>query len=62
MAVPKRRHSQARSGKRRATQKASLPGMATCPQCQEPKRPHHICGHCGFYDGRAVIQVATEEK
>lgn len=61
MAVPKRRHSKARSAKRRASWKLIAPTLVKCPQCQEPRRPHRVCGHCGYYDGRAVIQVASEE-
>ncbi|NIK89790.1 large subunit ribosomal protein L32 [Rhizomicrobium palustre] len=30
-----------------------------CPNCGEPKRPHHVCGSCGHYDGR---EVAAEAK
>jgi large subunit ribosomal protein L32 len=29
-----------------------------CPNCGELKRPHHVCGHCGYYDGREVVSVA----
>ena len=28
---------------------------AECPNCGELKRPHHVCSHCGYYDGREVV-------
>jgi large subunit ribosomal protein L32 len=31
-----------------------------CPSCGELKKPHHLCAHCGQYDGREV--VATTES
>jgi len=29
-----------------------------CPNCGEIKRPHHVCGACGYYDGREVKATA----
>jgi large subunit ribosomal protein L32 len=26
-----------------------------CSNCGELKRPHHVCSHCGHYDGREVV-------
>jgi large subunit ribosomal protein L32 len=31
-----------------------------CPQCQEPKAPHRICPHCGYYNSRPVRAVDEE--
>jgi large subunit ribosomal protein L32 len=31
-----------------------------CPNCGELRRPHHVCGHCGHYDGREVVARAEE--
>ena len=57
MAVPKRKTSKSRRGKRRTHQKISAPGLSVCPQCSESKLPHHACPHCGYYKGRQVIEV-----
>lgn len=57
MAVPKRKMSKARRDKRRANWKLETPGFVACPQCHEPKMPHHVCGECGYYDGKEVISA-----
>jgi large subunit ribosomal protein L32 len=57
MPNPKRRHSKARRGKRRAHDALTAPSLSTCPHCHEPKMPHRVCPHCGYYKGRAVIEV-----
>ena len=73
MAVPKRRQSSSRSGKRRshdALRPPNIPctGFASgtsgnrskkfiCPHCKQIKKPHTICHNCGYYRGRQVIAV-----
>jgi len=57
MAVPKRRTSKARTAKRRANWKLTLPGLVECPHCHEPKLPHRICKACGYYKGKAVVET-----
>lgn len=58
MAVPKRKTSKARRDQRRANWKLTAPGYTACPQCHEPKLPHHVCPECGYYDGKEVIKAA----
>ena len=48
MAVPKRKMSKARRDRRRANWKLEAPGYVACPQCHEPKMPHHVCTECGY--------------
>jgi large subunit ribosomal protein L32 len=59
MALPKRKVSKSKGAKRRTHQKLSPPNLSVCPQCDEPKLPHHVCPNCGYYKGRSVIE--TEE-
>jgi len=61
MAVPKKRHSRSRQGKRRANWKLSLPTISKCASCGAPKLPHQACPSCGIYRGRPVIKVKTKE-
>ncbi len=58
MAVPKRKHSQARRDKRRSNVwKLQLPAFSKCTQCGELKMPHRVCPHCGYYKGKEIVKV-----
>ena len=35
--------------------------LATC-SCGALRRPHTVCGECGKYNGRVVIDVVAEAK
>ena len=54
MPNPKRRHSAIRRDQRRTHWKIDGPAVMNCPNCNQPKQPHIMCKHCGFYDGRQV--------
>jgi large subunit ribosomal protein L32 len=60
MALPKRRHSKSRTGKRRAHDALTAPSLSVCPQCHEPKLPHFVCPSCGTYRGRKVAVLEEE--
>jgi len=60
MALPKRRHSHARTRRRRAHDAILAPSIATCAECGEPKLPHRLCSGCGSYKGRAVIRMEED--
>lgn len=62
MAVPKRKTSPSRRGMRRAHHALSAPSFAECGNCGELKRPHHVCSHCGHYDGREVVGAGKALK
>lgn len=55
MAVPKKKTSKSRRNMRRAHHALKAVGHVECPNCGEPKLPHHVCGSCGHYDGREVV-------
>lgn len=57
MANPKRRHSKARRGKRRAHDHLRAPNLSICSNCGSPLMPHRVCPTCGYYRGRQVIAV-----
>ena len=59
MAVPKGKISKARRNSRRANWKLQLPGIVECPQCHQMKLDHHVCKHCGYYNG---VQVVNKDE
>jgi large subunit ribosomal protein L32 len=57
MAVPKQKQSHSRTNKRRSQHKITAAAVNACPQCHQPRLPHRVCPHCGFYGGRVVVAV-----
>jgi large subunit ribosomal protein L32 len=55
MAHPKRRQGNARTGKRRAHDHATLPTLALCPNCGAWHLYHNVCNECGYYRGKLAI-------
>lgn len=61
MPVPKKRHSNTRTNRRRANWKVKPLNYGKCPSCQEPILPHHACTACGYYEGRQIFIVKEKE-
>jgi large subunit ribosomal protein L32 len=61
MAVPKRRTSHARQGKRRSHLHVKPLHIQYCPQCNEPVLAHRVCANCGYYQGREVVPPKKEK-
>ncbi|VGO20580.1 50S ribosomal protein L32 [Pontiella sulfatireligans] len=62
MAVPKRKTSKSKTASRKAqNMKKPISRASSCSQCGSPALPHHACPSCGYYNGRQVLTVATEE-
>jgi len=59
MAVPKRRTSKRKKRARNTHKVAPKINIQACPKCGAMKRPHTVCGECGFYGG--VQRVAARE-
>lgn len=57
MAVPKRRMSKSRKRLRRGHHRAAAMAHQACPRCGSPKLPHRVCGTCGYYRGKKLIEV-----
>ena len=62
MALPKKRHSKARGGRRRTHWKLKKTSLAPCPQCKTLKPPHRVCPVCGTYNGRQALEIKTKEE
>ena len=61
MALPKRRHSNSRTGKRRNHQGVAVLPAVRCDNCDAWVRPHNACSKCGYYKGRKVDHTVTLE-
>ena len=59
MAVPKRKHSNSRTGKRRANDGLVAKQLAPCQKCGKPKPAHVVCPTCGHYMGRTLVSSET---
>ena len=57
MAVPKRKVTRSRRGKRRSSDALSSPTYVENPDSGELHRPHHIDLKTGMYRGRQVMKV-----
>lgn len=62
MAHPKRRHSNARTRKRRSHDALKPKSLSNCSNCGELLIPHRICPLCGFYKGKQQITIKVKEE
>ncbi len=57
MAVPKRKHSNARTGSRRSHDAKKPVNLTCCPECNKMIPSHVVCPNCGHYMGRQVVKT-----
>ena len=57
MAVPKRRQSNSKQGRRRSHDAKKPKQLTFCPQCRVALPTHVVCPQCGTYMGRKVVEV-----
>ena len=55
MAVPMRKISKRRTRMRASQHARSARNLRPCPRCTHPGPGHRVCGNCGHYGGREVI-------
>ena len=55
VAVPKRKTTPSRKGKRRSHDSQFAVNSVECPNCGEFKLAHHICNSCGYYNAKEII-------
>jgi large subunit ribosomal protein L32 len=44
---------------RRSHHALSATTFQECSNCGELKLPHNVCGACGFYNGREVVEAGA---
>ena len=62
MPLPKRRHSNTRTRKRRTHYKIKTVQTVECSNCGEPVMTHRVCPKCGYYDGQPVVSIKSKKK
>ena len=58
--VQPKRHTSGKRNRRRSHLALDKTSIAICAKCNKAVLPHHICAHCGFYDGKEVIDVMAK--
>ncbi len=56
-ALPKKKLTKSRQGKRLAHYKLKAVHAGRCPQCRSAKLAHRACPSCGYYKGRQVLNT-----
>jgi len=62
MAVPKRKHSNARTGTRRSHDHKTPIQRTNCPECSHSVPTHAVCPNCAYYMGREAVTVVTKKN
>lgn len=52
--VPKRKTSKQRKHLRRTHDALEPQNLVQCSNCSQLIQQHHVCEHCGFYNGKKV--------
>jgi large subunit ribosomal protein L32 len=60
MAVPQNKKTSSKRDMRRSHDALVADNPNECANCGELKRPHHVCGACGWYAGREVVAMVDE--
>jgi len=60
MAVPQNRKTSSKRDMRRSHDALVAANPNECPNCGELKRPHHVCGACGWYADREVVATVED--
>ncbi len=59
--VIRMRHTRSHTKNRRSHHALTAPEMTACKNCSGLHRPHHMCLHCGFYNGRQVMDLKSKK-
>lgn len=62
MAVPKYRTSKSARDRRRSHLALTPRGKSNCANCGEVILPHTVCGSCGHYKGKQVMEPKSARQ
>lgn len=60
MGVPISHHTRSRRNKGRSHMALKAKNLPDCAKCGSPVLPHTVCGNCGYYGGREVVNVLAK--
>jgi large subunit ribosomal protein L32 len=60
--VIRMRHTRAHTGNRRSHHALKAKVFTKCSNCSQTKETHVVCGNCGFYRGRLIIDVVKKAE
>lgn len=58
--VVRMRHTRSATRQRRSHHALDPGAHSRCSHCGKELRPHTVCGNCGYYKGRQVIDVLAK--
>lgn len=61
MAVPKKKTTKSKRDQRRSQDKIVVP-TGQCWRCKKAVLPHRVCGYCGYYGRKQVLEIKTKAK
>ena len=62
MPVPFRRVSKTKKAKKFNNKKIKIKGLSLCNKCNKIIRSHYICGFCGFYNKKLIINKKEKKN
>ncbi len=62
MANPKKKTSRSVRDKGRTHKKMEAPAVSVCSHCSQPKPPHRVCPHCGYYNGKQAVTMKEKKS
>ncbi len=57
MAVQQRKVTRSRKNMRRSHHALDTPNLTSCNKCGQKIMPHRVCGNCGYYKNRKVLDI-----
>ena len=58
--VVRMRHTKGKRNRGRSHHALKKANFTVCQHCHAPVLPHILCGNCGYYKGRKVIDVLAK--
>ena len=58
--VNRMKHSKGKRNRVRSHHALKPTRFSICPHCRKEILPHMMCPHCGYYNGRQVIDVLAK--